>query len=87
MKDVVELFTSSSDQHYEQLLAERGGRIAYGLFRIRERFGMITSKEQSREDLIAYHEHLRQDPKGMLWPEEDMTEEEKDAWRLIGTGR
>jgi hypothetical protein len=81
-----EVFTGSSKQHHEQLLAERGGRIAYGFFRIRKRLGLVTADERSREDLIAYHESLRQDPKGMLWPEDDMTEQERDAWRLIGSG-
>jgi hypothetical protein len=81
-----DVFTASPDQRHEQLLTERGGRIAYGFFRIRNRLGLTTSEEQSREELIAYHERQRQDPKGILWPEDDRTEEENEAWRLIGPG-
>ena len=81
-----EIFTRGLDQRHEQLLAERGGRIAFVFFRLRSHIGLTTADERIREDLISYHERQRQDPKGMLWPEDYMTEQEKDAWRLIGPG-
>ena len=86
MNNKGEVFRRGLDPHHELLVAERGGRIAHAFFRLRNRVGLTTVDERSREELISYHERKRQDPKGMLWPEDNMTEEENDTWRIIGSG-
>ena len=56
MNDDIEKFAGSVNSHYEQLLAERGGRVAYIFFRLRSRLGLNRADERGREELIGYHE-------------------------------
>lgn len=78
------------DGRYNKLLAERGGRIAYGLYRIRHKLGvlpginLVTNSEQSREERIRYHESRRADSKGVFHDEDlGFTEEQIDNQRLL----
>lgn len=59
------------DGRYSKLLAERGGRISRGFYKIRHKLDiipgidLISKDERSREELIRYHESRRADPKGI----------------------
>jgi hypothetical protein len=81
----------SRDDHYNKRLEKRGGRIAQAFYKVRKKIGnfLVTENERSREELITYHEDLRE-PQGGLLPDPaedpDLTPDERDSWRIIGPG-
>jgi hypothetical protein len=69
------------DKRYQRVLAQRGGRLAHGFYKIRRNLGdalgisLISTTEKAREDTISYHQSRHEPGPGIVWddPEEEET--------------
>lgn len=79
-RNFLDTLNGRHDASYEELIEQRGGRLAYAFFRLRKLAGQATGQELYREDLIRYYQirEANQEP-GIAWD----TPEETEANRLL----